>query len=253
MIPTTLTVIGSGDAFSAEGSGHTCFLLRSPSVTVALDFGATTLTGLKKLGYTSDDIDAIVLTHFHGDHFGGVPFLLLDAARLNRSKALSIVSPPGGEARISELFDLLYPGSAEALTRLDLRYIEFSGHNMLSVDGFELESFPVVHSQQTCPHGVRISIDGLIISYTGDTEWTDNIRKIVAEADLAICECTFFRKEEKNHLNYTKLLEEIRGFTCKRLLLTHFDQEMLDHLGEVSYEHATDGLVIQINDYPHET
>ena len=246
MMRTTVTVIGSGDAFSAGGRGHTCFLVLSPTLSFTIDFGATALAGLKKHGYSSDDLDAIILTHFHGDHFGGMPFLLLDAARLNRSKPLTIISPPGGKGRIRELFDLLYPGSGEALDRLDLRYLEFNGHAKLRLHGFELESFPVVHSPKTLPHGVRIRMDDLTIAYTGDTEWTDNIRDIVASADLAICECTFFRKEEKNHLNYTKLLDEVSTFTCQRLLLTHFDEEMLDHLREIPYDLAKDGLVINL-------
>ena len=74
----TVTVIGCGDAFSSEGNGATCFFVSAPHCNVLIDCGATALAGLKKNGLSADDVDVVVLTHFHGDHFGGMPFFLLD-------------------------------------------------------------------------------------------------------------------------------------------------------------------------------
>jgi ribonuclease BN (tRNA processing enzyme) len=242
----SLLVVGCGDAFASGGNGNTCFHISSQATNTLVDCGATALLGLKKLGLSSNDVDHIILTHFHGDHFGGMPFVMLDATRLKRDKPLHIISPPGGRKRIEDLFNMFYPGSTAAIKGLDIRYYEYSGHDRIECNGILVETFPVVHSKDTLPHGIRITIDDILIAYTGDTEWTETIIDIVAGADLAICECTFFRKEEKNHLNYKALLSRLPDLTCKKLLLTHFDDEMLENLDKIKPACARDGKRITL-------
>jgi ribonuclease BN (tRNA processing enzyme) len=242
----SLIVIGSSDAFSSGGRGNTCFYIRSAAHGILVDCGATTLSGLKKQGLSSDDIDVLILTHFHGDHFAGLPFFILDAARLRRQKKFTIISPPGCRQKLEQAVELFYPGLDKALQSLNMEYIEFSGRDNIIHDNITLESFPVIHTPASLPHGIRLTVNNKIIAYTGDTEWTDTIFDIVSGADLAICECTFFSKQEKNHINYTTLREHLPQFDCHRLLLTHFDEEMLNNMNSIQQACAYDGMVIQL-------
>ena len=75
-----LTVIGCGDAFGAGGSLQTSFHVRAAGSTFLIDCGATTLIGMRRLGLQPNDIDTVFVTHLHGDHFGGLPWLLVDPA-----------------------------------------------------------------------------------------------------------------------------------------------------------------------------
>ena len=100
-----LKVIGCGDAFGSGGRLNTCFYIDAGSIRFLVDCGASSLPGLKQYGIYADDIDAIVISHFHGDHYGGVPFILLDAAVYGRTKRLQIISPVGGKRRIAALLD----------------------------------------------------------------------------------------------------------------------------------------------------
>ena len=87
-----LTIIGSGDAFGSGGRFNTCFLIETPDKKVLLDFGASSLVALKARQIDPNSIDGIILSHLHGDHFGGLPFLLLDAQFLaRRERPLAIV------------------------------------------------------------------------------------------------------------------------------------------------------------------
>ena len=70
----TVTFVGSGDAFGAGGRFQTCFMVDAPGFRYVIDFGATSLTALNQLGIDHTTIDAVVLTHIHGDHCGGLPF-----------------------------------------------------------------------------------------------------------------------------------------------------------------------------------
>lgn len=245
MSSVSLTVIGCSDAFSSGGRGNACFYLRA-SLGILMDSGATALAGLKQRGLTTDDIDVIVLTHFHGDHYAGLPFLVLDTGRLKRTKPLGIITPKGGRERLHHTMELFYPGTSGMLEEERFRFIEYNGHDKVQYQELLSESFPVVHTEETLPHGLRLHIDGITIAYTGDTEWTGTIRNIVADADLAICECTFFEKEEKGHMNYKVLQQHLHELHCKRLLLTHFDEGMLQHMEEVHVACAYDGMHINI-------
>ena len=70
--------IGTGDAFGSGGRRNSAILVRADGRTLLLDCGPTTLAGLKQLGVDPSEIDAIAISHFHGDHAAGVPFLMLD-------------------------------------------------------------------------------------------------------------------------------------------------------------------------------
>ena len=74
-----LTIVGSGDAFGSGGRFNTCFWLETAKGTLLVDCGASSLVALKARGLDHARIDGIILSHLHGDHFGGLPFLLLDA------------------------------------------------------------------------------------------------------------------------------------------------------------------------------
>ena len=240
-----LRVIGCGDAFGSGGRLNTCFYINAGVSRFLMDCGATSLPALKQHGVRIDDIDAILISHFHGDHYGGIPFLLLDAAIHNRTKKLQIISPPGGKERIDSLLDLLYPGTP-VLEKLDVQFLEYTADKVLNTAHFSVLAFPVIHSEKALPHGLRVEILGKVIAYSGDTSWTEALLPLSGEADLFICECNFFSTQVKGHMNYLELEKRLPEFSCKRMLLTHFDIEMLDRLGELKLGYLTDGMDLQI-------
>jgi len=70
--------LGSGDAFGSGGRFQTCLHLSGPSEPVLMDCGASSLIALRRAGLDPSEIGCVLLTHLHGDHFGGLPFLILD-------------------------------------------------------------------------------------------------------------------------------------------------------------------------------
>src|SRR5690606_16012054 len=107
-----LTIVGSGDAFGSGGRGNTCFWLETSKASLLVDCGASAPPALKSLGLDSSRIEAIILSHLHGDHFGGLPFLLLDSQFLARREApLLIAGPPGTRTRLDTLLEVFFPGS----------------------------------------------------------------------------------------------------------------------------------------------
>src|SRR5713226_1266847 len=112
-MPITVRFVGSGDSFGSGGRFQTCILVDGPRSRFAIDFGTSSLIALQQQGIEHNSIDAILLTHLHGDHCGGVPFLLLDAMlAAKRSRPLTIAGPRDTRARMQAIREALFPGSA---------------------------------------------------------------------------------------------------------------------------------------------
>ena len=79
MKSVSVKFLGSGDAFGSGGRLQICILIEAPGTKFLLDCGASALISMKRFGVSSADIDMILITHLHGDHFGGIPFFILDS------------------------------------------------------------------------------------------------------------------------------------------------------------------------------
>ncbi len=95
--------LGSGDAFGSGGRFQTCIYVQHEETHLLIDCGATSLVAMKRFGVETSAIDTILLSHLHGDHFGGVPFFIMEAQFVSgRERPLVVAGPPGLEARIFE-------------------------------------------------------------------------------------------------------------------------------------------------------
>jgi ribonuclease BN (tRNA processing enzyme) len=240
-----ITFIGTGDAFGSGGRMNTCFHVETVTFSFLIDCGAGSLSGLKKHKIIPETIDAIFISHFHGDHYGGLPFFLLDAATTRRQRPLTIISPPGCREKVIQLLALLYPGT-EVLEKLTVEFIAFGSNIEVLNDHFSLSAIPVIHTEAALPYGLRINTAGKVISYSGDTEWTENLLKLSEAADIFICECNFYSLQVKGHLSFKVLEERLSELKYKKIVLTHLGQEMLDNLHEVNLCCAYDGMVLEL-------
>src|SRR6266571_4630932 len=115
---------GSGDAFGSGGRWQTCIHLSHPDQVMLADCGATSLAALKAQGLDPGAISAVAITHLHGDHFGGLPFLILDGQFSRRTAPLLIAGPPGTAARLTQAMETLFPGSSRARRRFTVQVTE---------------------------------------------------------------------------------------------------------------------------------
>ncbi len=246
MTSIKLTVVGSGDAFCSEGRFNSCYYVEWGDKKLLLDCGPTSLAAIRKSNLDPMAVDIIVVSHLHGDHIAGIPFLLLEADKADkRKKPLTIITPPDGERRIKEVTALLYPDLTDMFQILDIRFIEYSKDDEVEIEGFKMKFFEVIHNPLVNPHGLRIEKDSKILSYSGDTGWTDTLYQIADKADLFICECNFYEKVSLTHLNYKKIVAEQQNLKAKRILLTHFGKESLARYDEIIGEKAEEGKCIE--------
>jgi ribonuclease BN (tRNA processing enzyme) len=239
--------LGAGDAFSAGGRHQAGYLVETGETSFLLDCGATALASLKREGLSPGAIDTIFLSHLHGDHFAGIPFLFLDYTYSEqRTHPLRIAGPPGTEERVSSLFQAMYSELSRRSLPFELEFIEMLPQRRLEIGAVAVDPFRVPHQEKEISLGLGIQADGRSILYSGDTGWTEDLVSHSEGTQLFICECCFFETRVSFHLDYPRLWENHQRFGTDRLILTHVGREVLAHKDEVQLEVAADGLAIEI-------
>jgi ribonuclease BN (tRNA processing enzyme) len=242
-----LVFVGTSDAFGAGGRRQSAILLRAPNGSALLDCGGTTATGLVELGIERGEIASIAISHFHGDHFAGIPALLLAMLYEDeRKEALRIAGPPGVEARVRALADAMGYGLHEREWSFPLLFDEISPRREVEVGPVRVSAFEVLHQAHTSPHGLIASTGRERVAYSGDTGWFDDLPRRVAGVDLFVCECTYHAEGFGMHLSHAQLCEHRAEFDCGRILLTHLGREMVERRDELDFETADDGLVLEL-------
>ena len=244
----TVTFAGSGDAFGSGGRYQACIHLRGPDGIdpVLLDCGATSLTALKRLGLAPGDIAAVFISHLHGDHFGGLPFLVLDGQFSRRTKPLTVIGPPGVSQRLTDAMECMFPGSSTAARRFDVETVELRPGETSTVAGVTVRAWEVDHPSGAPPFALRLDLAGRTIAYTGDTAWTDALLAVAAGADLLIAEAYCRDKNIPYHLRLADLDAHRDQLASGRIVVTHMSADLLNHRDQASFETAYDGLVIKL-------
>lgn len=242
-----LRFVGCGDALGSGGRFNTCFHVTGERVNFLIDCGASSLLALKRHGIARDAIDTILITHFHGDHFAGLPFLLLDAQFTRRTKPLTIAGPEGLEMRLRQAMEALYENSSQTQQKFPLNLVTLRPEQSQQLGELRVTPFPVVHGDSGGPFlAYRIEAEGRTITYSADTEWTETLVPAAHDADLFICEAYYYDRIVKNHLSLVTLEQHLPRIQPKRLILTHMSDDMLARAGSLSYETASDGMTVEL-------
>jgi len=233
--------LGCGDAFGSGGRFQTCIHLEAGAGQLLLDCGASSLIAMRRFGVDPQAIDAVILSHLHGDHFGGVPFLILDGQFKRRTRPLLVAGPPGVEQRVREAMEVFFPGSTRVERRFETRFVELADRAAVAVGPVSVTGFEVSHASGAPPFALRVAGEGRVVAYSGDTEWTESLIDAARGADLFIADALFYAKRVKYDLGLATLRQHRSRLECRRLVLTHMGEDMLARLDGLGVEAAEDG------------
>jgi ribonuclease BN (tRNA processing enzyme) len=234
--------LGSGNAFAAGGRSHACILVTTGAGSILLDCGGSSLPAIVR-AIDPGRIDAIAVTHLHGDHFGGIPFLLDEQKWNGRKRPIVIAGPPSLEQRVRQVA----AGFGMDLGTLgyDLRFVVLGGEET-ELGPARVSAHPVDHSPDSEPHGLRVRVGGKLIAYSGDTVWTPDLVALADGTDVFICECTWYERRDPVHLNADDLVRHRDELRSARVVLTHLGAEALANRDRLPFEAADDGTVLRL-------
>jgi len=243
-----VTIIGSGDAFGSGGRFNTCFWLETAKSTLLVDCGASSLVALKGCGLDPGSIDGIIISHLHGDHFGGLPFLLVEAQFLSRrERPLLIAGPPGTRARLDAALEVFFPKSTANKWCFAWDVMEIEVGQPTDVLGHSVTTTEVMHFSGAPSTALRLSDGQKLFAYSGDTEWVDALASVANEVDLFIVGCYAYSGRVTGHITWEILKPRLPQLRARRIMLTHMNPTMLARLDEIKAagaEPAEDGTIV---------
>lgn len=218
-----LTFLGTGAAIS-EGRAYTTILVND---SVLLDVAPTAPFHLLKMKKDLTKIKSICITHFHGDHTFGLPFLFLEYAfACKRKTELTVVGPEGIKEFTEALVASAYRDAAnQILEQVPVNYISIPNDGgSFNVEEIRGVALPMSHGEINA-FGYLLGIEGKTVSFSGDTGICKNLMQLVNRSDINIIECSFLDSKITGHLNF----EDIKMLSQK---LTKEQKLVLVHLGK---------------------
>jgi ribonuclease BN (tRNA processing enzyme) len=250
----TITTLGSSDAFNSGGRGNSCFFVRDEVGAYAVDFGPTAPLIARREGIDLGELDAIFLTHLHGDHVNGLPSLLIDLTFLApRERPLTIAGPTGTREHIARLCALSYPGVLPERLPFELHFVEWARRSSQEIVGRKLTSYPAQHDPHVMPCCLRLEAltpNARALAFSGDTGWCASLIEVSEGADVLVCECSYASYVFDGHLSLEELKTHRASLKVARLILTHFGEEArAAALAEPSplFEVADDGVIFELS------
>ena len=238
-----LTVAGCSPAWPNPGGAHSGYLIESDAGSTLLDCGPGVLARLRA-DRVWPELDAIVITHFHLDHWGdlipwiwGSLYLGLDTGQPE------LWVQPGGRAQLEHFGSLLgFPDMFERVFGLR----EYEPDEPFVAGGHTVIATKVPHYRMEA-HALRVSSADRVLAYSGDSGPSDNLALVARDVDLFVCEATLLSNDldgqPRGHLTIDEALAAHAASGARRLLLTHRPAE-LETPSELDLAH--DGLVVDV-------
>lgn len=245
-----LSFLGTGDAFANGGRFQSGYILEAHNYRILMEAGPTSLCAMKKMRVDPASFDLILISHLHGDHYGGLPFLILEYLYESPpQKLITIAGPRRLEARTWRLFNTMFPNTRGDLVRLRsrLKFVVLEPGDNKRLGQVRVETIRTPHMRREASLALKLGFDGKTIVFSGDSGWSDHLVDFAAGADLFLCECTYFESAHLDfHMNYPQLQERRERFDVGRMILTHVGREVLQRADDVRIETAADGTTVQI-------
>lgn len=211
--------LGVGEACDPERFNTSLLVISgSNEHYILLDCGFTTPHRYFADCFDPNQLDALWISHFHGDHFFGVPLLLLRFWEMGRAKPLLLVGPPGLPEKVEKAIDLAYPSFLKKL-QFAVQYREMEDGGSLQAAGFLWQVAVTEHSQPCL--ALKLSADGKSVFYSGDGRQTLASADLARGCTLVVHEAYRVAGQTANHGSLAECLVLARQTGCEKMAIVH--------------------------------
>jgi len=236
-------LLGTGTCVPSLHRGSSSYLVQTKDMNILVDVGPSVVRRLLENGFTTRDIDVIILTHFHVDHTADFSTFLFASNYdvVPRTRKLSVVAGKGLNDFMKKLL-VVYPWLTPK--SFEISFHEMSG-GFMEEGGLTITAAPMVHNDESI--GVRIE-ENKSVTFSGDTDYTENLVDLAKETDLLVAECSFPEKKVNGHLNLASLQQIVDQTKPKRVILSHLYPDWDDFHGvlHAPYLLGEDGMEITL-------
>lgn len=216
-----LTILGSAYAIPNLNQDNAHLLVQTNKRVVLIDCGNHPVVKLDRAGISINSITDLVITHFHSDHVGSLPLLLMDMWLMKRAEPLCIYGLEFTLERIRKLMDVFDWQKWQGM--FPVEFVQLSDTietSLFSDDQLKVTSLPVKHLVPNV--GLRMDFPARRFSavYTSDTEPCDNVIHLARHADVLIQEAA---GNAKGHTSPAQAGEMAAEAGVKRLIMIHYD------------------------------
>jgi ribonuclease BN (tRNA processing enzyme) len=236
-------ILGTGTSIPSLRRLSSAYLLSSGTCKILVDAGPSVVRRLLEFGVRVNDVDAIILTHFHVDHSADLSTFLFacNYGLEPRVKPLLVIGGQGVHAfyrGLVHIYPWILPKSYELTVKSMTRF-------SFVMEGLEVETDRMNHNRESI--GVRISGPKTVV-FSGDTGYSRNLVKLANRADLFITECSFPERKVKGHMNLEALKKIVGEARPERVIISHLYPEWDDFHGLLRepFLLAEDGLEIEV-------
>jgi ribonuclease BN (tRNA processing enzyme) len=213
-----IVFLSVGEAFD-KNFANSSVLIQAKS-KILLDCGYSVPQIFWKYNTDPNFLDGIFISHFHADHYFGIPPLLLRMWEDGRNKPLTLIGRNSLKKQIFKLMEMGYRNLDEKLENI-IRFLEVKNRIMFNELCFEVASSD--HSVNN--FAVKIFSDGKSVCYSGDGMFNDETISLYENSDLVIHECYTIDKRIRGHTNLMDLINLSRMRNIKRLALLHLNRK----------------------------
>lgn len=213
--------IGVGDACDPDHGNTSIHVVTDSRVRILFDCGFSVPHSYFAFCDDPEQLDLVWISHFHGDHYFGLPLLLLRFWEMGRSKPLALTGQPGISEKVYAAMDMAYPGFMKKLC-YELQFHEIEPDEIQEVAGLTFHTVETLHSQRNL--GVLVSDGVKKLYYSGDGRPTNGVIDVVKDCDIAIHEAFRLNDEFPFHGSIAGCLELFEKGGIKNLAMVHLDR-----------------------------
>ena len=238
-----LRILGTGTAIPRIERGSSSYLVSAKNLNILVDVGPSVVRRLLERGFDVDDIDIIVITHFHVDHTADLStfFFACNYGNVAREKPLTVIGGKG-VARFYQGLRKVYPWIEPKTYDLTVKRLV---NESRVYKGVTISTAPVRHN----PESIAVRFDEKrSLTFSGDTDFSRNLIRLAHGTDLLVAECAFPERKVKGHLNLESLERIVKKALPKRVLLTHLYPDWDTYAGVLHkpYLIAEDGMEMEV-------